>query len=151
MIQLNGDRLLPLPAAEVWTKLTDGRFLARCLPDLETLVQADENGLVAVLKPGFSFVRGTLELTLRIVEKLAGQSARLQLHTKGIGNHSDVEASWTLVPEGAGCRLAWQVAVTQLGGLMKMVPPGLLKAAAQKVINDIWGEVEKKLTAEGTA
>jgi hypothetical protein len=35
--------------------------------------------------------------------------------------------------------------VTQLGGLLKMVPQGLLQAAAQKVIADAWAALEKKL------
>ncbi len=35
--------------------------------------------------------------------------------------------------------------MTQLGGLLKMVPSGLIRGAAQKVIEDVWDGIAKKL------
>ena len=43
-----------------------------------------------------------------------------------------------------GSRVAWRVDVTELGGLLKAVPQGLIKAAAQKVITDAWTSVDGK-------
>ena len=37
--------------------------------------------------------------------------------------------------------------VTALGGLLKMVPPGLVRGAAEKVVNDAWNRVTEKLAA----
>jgi carbon monoxide dehydrogenase subunit G len=57
-----------------------------------------------------------------------------------------VEAVLRLTPEGDGTRVAWTADVKSLGGLLKALPQGLLKASAQKVIGDIWAAVEAKLT-----
>ena len=49
-----------------------------------------------------------------------------------------------------GSRVAWAVEITELGGLLKAVPQGLTKAAAQKVIADAWTAVEARLTAQAS-
>jgi hypothetical protein len=36
---------------------------------------------------------------------------------------------------------AWRAEVKSLGGLLKMVPSGLIRGAAQKVIEDVWNGV----------
>jgi hypothetical protein len=35
--------------------------------------------------------------------------------------------------------------VKSLGGLLKMIPTGLVRGAAEKVINDAWNRVTEKL------
>ena len=72
-------------------------------------------------------------------------SARILLTTRGIGSSSVVEASFNLIPEGPTTRMHWMAEVKNLGGLLKAVPQGLIKAAAQKVINDALASVEAKL------
>ena len=39
----------------------------------------------------------------------------------------------------------WIAEVKELGGLLKMVPQGLIRGAAQKVLDDAWTAVEAKL------
>jgi carbon monoxide dehydrogenase subunit G len=39
----------------------------------------------------------------------------------------------------------WRSEVKSLGGLLKMVPSGLIRGAAQKVIEDGWAGVAQKL------
>src|SRR5713101_131833 len=93
-------------------------------------------------RPGFAFVRGTLELTVEVVEVTAGAASRLLVHTKGIGSTSDVETILTLAPQGDGTRVHWTAEVQTLGGLLKAIPQGLIKAAAQKVVADALAAVE---------
>ena len=90
-------------------------------------------------------MRGTLEVSLRVVEAVPHTSARLQVHSKGIGSTSDVEAQLTFAPRDSGTRVHWTVEIKSLGGLLKAVPQGLIKASAQKVIADAWAAVEAQL------
>jgi carbon monoxide dehydrogenase subunit G len=145
MLHFEGTRDFAQPPPEVWAKLTDARFLAQCLPGVETVKQADADVADCVLRPGFSFVRGTLELNLRVTERVKDTSARIQTHAKGIGSTSDVEATLRLAPQGDGTRLEWAADITELGGLLKAVPQGLVRASAQKVIADAWAAVEARL------
>jgi carbon monoxide dehydrogenase subunit G len=148
MLRFEGDRDFRQAPAELWAKLTDARFLAQCIPDVETVRQAEPGRAEVVLRPGFAFVRGTLDLTLEVIDAVAPSSARLVLRAKGMGSSSDVEATLTLAPQGEGTRVHWVVEVKALGGLLKPVPQGLIRGAAQKVVEDAWSAVEARLAAD---
>src|SRR4051794_30684653 len=145
MLHFEGDKDFPQPPAELWPRLTDARFLVECVPDAEAVSRAEPDVAVCTLRPGFSFVRGTLEVTFQVSDRTPDTSARVLIHSKGIGSSSDVAAALELKPQDGGTRVHWTADVTQLGGLLKAVPQGLIKASAQKVINDVWASVEIRL------
>ena len=147
MLRFEGDRDFRQVPAELWEKLSDARFLAQCIPDVETVRLAEPARAEVVLRPGFAFVRGTLDLTLEVVDAVAPTSARLVLRAKGMGSSSDVEATLALAPQGEGTRVHWVVEVKALGGLLKPVPQGLIRGAAQKVVGDAWAAVDARLNA----
>jgi carbon monoxide dehydrogenase subunit G len=148
MVRFEGDRDFALAPVDVWEKLTDARFLVQCIPDVEKVKQAEVDRAELVLRPGFAFVRGTLEVSLRVEDAIAPESGRVLLHSKGIGSSSDVEATLAVAPrDGGGTRVHWVAEVKSLGGLLKMVPGGLIRGAAQKVIGDAWDAIEAKLKA----
>jgi carbon monoxide dehydrogenase subunit G len=147
MVRFEGQKDFPQPPAELWAKLSDVRFLVQCIPNVETVVEVEADRARIVLRPGFSFVRGTLEATLRVVEAVAPEAARYLIANKGIGSSADVEATIALAPEGTGTRIRWTAEVKALGGLLKMVPSGLIRGAAEKVVKDTWSAVEAKLNA----
>jgi carbon monoxide dehydrogenase subunit G len=145
MIHFEGDRDFPQAPADLWARLSDARFLVRCIPDTESVGQAEAATATCTVRPGFSFARGTLELTLRVAEAAAGESVRVVARSKGIGSTSTVEAALAFTAQGDGTRIHWTADVTELGGLLKAVPQGLIKAAAQKVIADVWARVDAQL------
>ena len=147
MLRFEGDRDFRQAPAELWAKLTDARFLVQCIPDVEAVRQVEPGRAGVVLRPGFAFVRGTLDLTLEVVDAVAATSARLLLRAKGMGSSSDVEATLALAPQGEGTRVHWAVEVKALGGLLKPVPQGLIRGAAQKVVTDAWAAVDARLAA----
>jgi carbon monoxide dehydrogenase subunit G len=146
MVRFDGSIDFPLTQAEVWAKLTDARFLAQCIPDVESIKEATADRAVLVLRPGFSFVRGTLDVTLSVVDAV-DPAARYLVASKGIGSSADVEATIALAPINEGTRVSWAADIKTLGGLLKMVPHGLIVGAAQKVVNDAWKAVGSKMTA----
>jgi carbon monoxide dehydrogenase subunit G len=145
MISFEGDREFVRPLAEVSQKLGDASFLVGCIPDVESVAKSEVGEAVCTVRPKFAFVRGTLELSIRVVEVIPEQSVKLLLHSKGIGSTSAVEASLTFAAHGEGTRVHWQAQVTERGGLLKMVPEGLIRGAAQKIIGDAWLAVERSL------
>ncbi|HLJ93900.1 MAG TPA: carbon monoxide dehydrogenase subunit G [Gemmataceae bacterium] len=145
MMQFRGDREVPLSSAEVWQRVSDVRFLIECVPDVESVTESEPDRAVCTIRPGLAFVRGTLELTVQVAERIPQSSVRLLLHTKGIGSSSDVEATITLTPQERGTHIHWLAELKKLGGLLKAVPQGLIQAAAQKVIADVWSAVERQM------
>jgi uncharacterized protein len=146
MIHLEGDKDFSRPPSEVWSKLSDARFLVQCIPGVESVAHSENSKAQCVLRPGFAFVRGTLELSLEVIETSPGSVVRLLLHSKGIGSSSDVEANLTLAPQNGGTRLRWVAEIKTLGGLLKAIPQGLIKASAQKVVADALAALERKLS-----
>jgi carbon monoxide dehydrogenase subunit G len=144
MLHFEGEKDFPQALADVYAQLSDARFLVQCIPDA-TLVTAEADKAVCKIRPGFAFVRGTLEVTLTIVERVADSLVRMTMLSKGIGTSSDVEVAATLTAKDSGTHLQWRAEVTRLGGLLKAVPSGVIRGAAQKVIGEVWTNVEAKL------
>jgi carbon monoxide dehydrogenase subunit G len=147
MLRFEGDKDFLQAPAELWSKLTDARFLVECVPGVESVSQSEPSKVTCTLRPGFAFVRGTLDLSLEVVDSVKDASARVLLTTKGIGSTSAVEATLSMIPQGSATRVHWTAEIKELGGLLKAVPQGLVKAAAQKVIADALATVEAKLKA----
>src|SRR2546430_1481290 len=119
MLRFEGDRDFPHPPAELFAKLTDARFLASCIPDVEKVSEQDADHAVFVVRPGLAFARGTLEVTLRVVEKAPPAGARMVMTSKGVGSTSAVEAALGLASVEGGTRMHWIAEVKELGGLLK--------------------------------
>lgn len=147
MLRFEGDRRFPRPPADVFAKLTDARFLVPCIPDVDSVKTLEAGRAELVLRPGFAFVRGTLEVTMRVLDAAAPTSARVELVSKGIGSSSEVHATLAFAPDGEGTAVHWVAEVKSLGGLLKLVPGGLIRGAAEKVINDAWTRVEAAVAA----
>jgi carbon monoxide dehydrogenase subunit G len=143
-MHFKGDREYPRPAAELWAKLSDARFLVQCIPDVESS-QAEPDSASWTVRPGLAFVRGKLDVTMKLMAKVPDELVRWRVHGKGIGSSNTVDVTMTFIPTDGGTRIHWTAEVTELGGLLKAVPQGLIKGAAQKVINDVWAEAETRL------
>jgi carbon monoxide dehydrogenase subunit G len=145
MQRFEGDKDFPQAPGDLWPKLTDARFLVTCIPDAEQVKEAEADHAVFVVRPGLAFMRGSLDVSLRLLDLEAPRSAKILLESKGIGSTSAVELTVTLTPLESGTRAHWSAEIKELGGLLKMVPGGLIKGAAQKVITEILDEAETKL------
>ncbi|MSQ95107.1 MAG: hypothetical protein EXR98_11205 [Gemmataceae bacterium] len=140
-----GERIFALPPDQLWPKLRDAAFLATCIPDGTPRAGATRDRAVCTVRPGFSFMRGTLDVTIEVLGGDESTTLRFSQKSKGIGSSSEVETSLTLTPHEQGTKVVWQAEVKTLSGLLKMVPGGLIRGSANKVIEDVWMGVAKKL------
>lgn len=146
-MQLSGTEHFTQPPQLIWERLTDLTHFARVLPKLEKIERSEPQLLECRVKPGLSFLSGTLKLRFEIIEQNPIESARMRIVGKGIGASVTVETSIQLTPDGTGTQLDWQSEVQEIGGLLKPVSRGLIEAAAQKVIADGWDAFRKDLAA----
>jgi carbon monoxide dehydrogenase subunit G len=146
MLHFEGDRDFAQPPPVMFAKLRDARFLARCIPGAEAVPRADADEALCTIRPGFAFVRGTLEVTLSVLEVVEPSAVRLKVVSKGVGSTSEVAANLGLAPSDSGTRVHWTADITSLGGLLKAVPQGLIRGAADKVIQDVWSSVTARLS-----
>ena len=145
MTQLSGEEHFGQEQTEIWARLTDAEFLAGCLPGLER-VESDESAfLVCRVRPGLSFLKGAIKVTLDAYGRQPPDSLRIRVRSKGIGSSAMVETSVELSADG-GTRISWSAEIVELGGLLKPVSRSLIQAAAGKIIADGWGGFRDALT-----
>ena len=145
MLQFGGEREIKQPPDKVFEKLRDARFLVNCVPDVQSVINAERDVATCRIKPGLAFIMGSLDLTMKVLEAVPHSLIRIEQLTKGIGNSCTVETRLELSPRADGTHLVWSAEVKQLGGLLKALPEGLLKGAADKVIGDAWTAVVNKI------
>jgi carbon monoxide dehydrogenase subunit G len=147
MQPFEGERIFAVPPPQLWPKLRDAAFLAQCIPDATPHDGATRDRAACTVRPGFSFMRGNLDVTIEVIGGEEPTSIKYSQKSQGIGSNSEVETALTLSACEQGTKLQWRSEVKSLGGLLKMMPAGLIRGAAQKVIEDGWTGVAEKLEA----
>ncbi len=145
-MHFEGERIFALPPVQLWPKLRDAAFLATCVPEGSPHEGATRDRAGCTVRPGFTFMRGSLDVIIEVLSGEEPTTLRYSQKSKGIGSSSEVETTLTLVAHETGTKVQWRSEVKVLGGLLKMVPAGLIRGAAQRVIEDGWTGVAEKLT-----
>jgi len=149
-LRFEGERRFSLPPAQLWPKLRDAAFLVHCIPDATVIGEPDRDRGHCSVRPGFSFVRGTMDVTIQILDGEEPVAVKFALISKGVGSSSEVESVLTVAAADSGSVVHWAAELKSLGGLLKMAPTGLVRGAAQKVIEDVWNGIEKALSPHPT-
>jgi carbon monoxide dehydrogenase subunit G len=148
MSQIRGEELFGQPPDILWQSLSDPAFLCQCFPGVDRVLRSDARSATVIVRPGFSFVRGTLEISFEFSEVEPPCAARVVIQIKGIGSSAELETRLNIASDGAASRVTWQVNANQFGGLLKAVSQGLMQAAAQKVAADTWAEIRRRISSE---
>jgi carbon monoxide dehydrogenase subunit G len=146
MLNLSGDEKFEQPPEILWQSLARPDFLCRCFPDVDRVVKSDERTAAVVVRPGFSFVRGTLDVSFDFAELDPPRLARVRIHVKGVGSSAELAMQLDIAAVDGGSVVRWRLDAVQFGGLLKAVSMGLVLAAAQKVAADTWGNIRKQLS-----
>jgi len=142
-----GETTLPYPTETVRDALVNLEQVAARMPDVTKVDRVDDRTLKLVVKPGFSFIRGTLRVTMTIDETEPGTRLVQTAKSEGIGMSMTIESTITLEPaaDGAETKASWDAKVVERKGLVSAVGPSLIQAAANKVLEDGWNAVRTTL------
>src|SRR5258708_5333436 len=98
MQPFEGERIIALPPEQLWPKLRDAAFLTQCIPEGTPHDGATRDQAVCTVHPGFSFMRGSLDVTIEVIAGVEPTSIKYSQKSKGIGSNSEVETVLTLSP-----------------------------------------------------
>jgi uncharacterized protein len=143
--EFGGEEHFAAPAERVYALLTDLDAMAGAIPDLVSAEKVDERTLKCVVRPGFSFLRGTMRMTISLGDCQQPERAAMNVDAQGIGLSMSVASQLRIANEADGSRLEWTARIEKLGGLISAVSPGLISAAADQVIRHAWSQVRKQL------
>jgi carbon monoxide dehydrogenase subunit G len=138
------ERFLAAPE-KLYALLTDLDAMTGTIPDLVSAEKVDDTTMKCVVRPGFSFLRGTMKLAITLADRRPHSSATMNVAAQGIGVGMNVVSHLQISPDGSGSLLKWTAKVEQLKGLIAAVSPTLIKAAADQVIRHSWAAVRKSL------
>lgn len=144
MIHFEGHESFPRSPAELFPLLSDAAWLARTVPEA-AITDATADRAVWDLKPKLNFLTGTLQTTLAVSERVPNDRVTFKVTGKAVGSGSTVVTALTLTPRDDGTAIHWTGEITELNGLLKMVPKPLIQAAAQKIIAELWTAIRTKV------
>jgi carbon monoxide dehydrogenase subunit G len=147
MIHFEGQLWLGIPVTVAADRLADAGYLAQSLKDAEILSASPEKAAWRI-KPKITFLSGTQTTELIRTDYQPQQSVTFGITTRSIGASAVVVAHLRFSPEAEGTQVHWSADITELTGLLKMVPSGLVQQAAQQVIQEIWDNVQQRLAEE---
>lgn len=146
MQQFQGVEQLSVPIDQAISHLTDAGWLAGSLPDA-TVLEATPDRAVWRVKPKLAFAAGELETTATVVERTEN-TVRYRLVSKGVGSGSVMLCTLQFAATDENhTTVNWSAELTELTGLLKLVPAGLMQSAAKKVMTEIWAGIHKRFEA----
>ena len=135
--------------AELWARLTDMGFVSRAIPDVDRVLHVEQSSFSCRVRPRFSFLTGSLDLTFEITESEPEERLEVRSRGKGIGGAVVVESKLHLAAEGDGTILTWSGEIVSREGLLKPIGTGLIQGAAQRVIENFWKNFRDALASGG--
>src|SRR5258708_7473458 len=117
-----GNKQFPLPPDALAATLGDAAFLVSSLANAEAVKVHSPDSAEWKLRPALSFVAGTLDTRLQILERAPPDTLRLQIVSKGIGSSSTTEVRLNLAASDTGTKVHWIGEITALTGLLKLIP-----------------------------
>ena len=143
---MHGEEIFNAPRSKVYLALTDLDALKQNIPDLQSCEIINPQTMKCVVRPGFSFIRGTMKLTIHLAETTPDESIVMKVNASGIGLTMDIESRLYLTAlDGSQTRLAWQTQVTNRTGLILLVGPSLIQGAAEKTIREGWQKLRGRV------
>lgn len=143
-IQLNGEFEVKRKLDEVYDFLTDPKKFAPLLPDYREMTQQDASHFTLRVEVGISYIKGTAEMKMHLVEAERPRRARYQGQGSVTGGNVSLTAGFELQATDAGTRVAWQ-GEAQIFGRLASVAGGLLEPLGKKNVQKLIDGLEAAL------
>jgi uncharacterized protein len=143
-INFGGDFTVPRRPDEVYTFLTDPNRFAPLLPDFQSLKVQDDKNFNVRVNVGVSYIRGTADVKLELVEAQRPQRAQYKGRGSMAGGNVDLTAGFDLEDASGGTRVRWS-GNAQIFGRLTSMAGGLLEPLARKNVQKLIDGLQKAL------
>jgi carbon monoxide dehydrogenase subunit G len=130
---------------QVYDFLTDPERLTSIFPDVSDIKVQDDNNFTLKAKVGVSFIRGTVDVSLSLVEKKPSIHARLNAKGSGMSSIIDMDTTFNLEDKGDGSLVKWNTEA-RVSGLMASVGARTMNTVADKYVREMVGSLQQKLS-----
>jgi carbon monoxide dehydrogenase subunit G len=131
---------------EVYNFLTDPKKFTTVIPDLENVEIIDNDNFKVRAKVGISFIKGSMDVKFKIVEKDEPRHAKMVGNGTGLQSSVNLTLSFDLekIDENS-TKVKWFIDA-QLGGLIASIGSRLLGSAAEKYLEKIIEGIKNNLS-----
>lgn len=143
MVRFTGEEKFSVPRSRAAEKLSDAAFLAGCVPDAE-IVSADTATATWRAKSRFRFVTAKIETVLTI-EKRSEDAVTFALTNRMPGATLEVSGTFAFLDAADGSLVSWSAEMVLRTGLLKVIPPSVLRSQIEAELADLWKGVREKL------
>jgi carbon monoxide dehydrogenase subunit G len=151
MIEIGGTEQFACDGDRMYAALADLEQVAGALPGVTRIERNDGATLVCRVRPGLTFLSGSLRTTITRREDAADadpEVLRYRIDSNGIGAGAVADAHVRVLSDGAGrSRVQWRVQVIARSGLLKPVADSLIEAAMGRVAAATWDGLHTRLDA----
>lgn len=144
-LEFGGTENFPASPVRVFGVLTDLDAMADMIPDLQSCQRSGPQAIDCVVRPGFSFLRGTLKLHIDVGGLEPPKRATMHVAAQGIGVSMKIESQLEIEPIPTGSQLTWTARIVEQKGLVATLSPALVRAAADQVIRHAWQQFAGKI------
>lgn len=134
------------PKEKVYDFVTDPKKVTTIFPDVQSVKVIDPTNFQVKAKVGMSFIKGTMDVKMTLVENKRPVFSKLKARGTGLNSAVDLESSFTLEDSATGGTHVKWAADAKISGMMASVGSRLIDAQADKYVKQIIGSLEKKLS-----
>jgi len=137
---------VPAPKDKVYDFVIDPHKVTKIFPDVQSVRVIDGDNFQIKAKIGISFIKGSMDVKLTILDKKRPTFSKLRARGTGLNSAVDLESTFNLEdgPKG-GTHVKW-AADAKISGMMASVGSRLIDSQADKYVKQIIGSLEKNLS-----
>jgi carbon monoxide dehydrogenase subunit G len=131
---------------EVYDFLTDPRKFTKVIPDLENLEVIDADNFKVRAKVGISFIKGSMDVKFKVVEKNEPRHAKMVGNGTGLQSSVNLTFSFDLEEINENSTLIKWFIDAQVGGLIASIGSRLIDSTAKKYLERIIEGIKRELS-----
>lgn len=144
-MEIQGEKTLSVPPAEVWRALNDPALLQRCLPGCDTFEPIGENRYKVMMQATVGPIRARFTGNLELVDVVAPESYAIVFEgSGGVAGFGKGRASVALDEIVQGTRLRYG-AQAQVGGRLAQVGARLIDGVTRRMADDFFTRFVREL------
>jgi carbon monoxide dehydrogenase subunit G len=144
-MEIQGEKILPVPRAEVWRALNDPAVLQRCLAGCDMFEPDGDKKYRVAMQASVGPVRARFAGKLQLSDVVPPKSYALSFEgSGGVAGFGKGTAHVNLEDEGAGTRLQYR-AQAQVGGRLAQVGARLIDGVTKRMADDFFTRFVREL------
>ena len=147
-MEISGDHRFKAPPGMVWEAMLDPVSLKASMPGCEAMTATGEDAYAITIKVGIAAISGTYSGTVKVADRVEGESYRLVVSGSGKPGSVQGSAAMVLSEDGNGTLVRYTGDVRAQGAIARL-GSRLIGGAAKLMIGQFFKGMENEIERRG--